>query len=394
MISREELRQLAAFECDPPEFAVTFYVQPGTPKDKSHREEAILAKDLVRKTLQELEPGGRSRGLSADLERILHLAETLHGNGARSKVVFACNARDVWREYDLPPGALQTRIFVNRRFHLKTLASLFFEHPRYWIALVDRHSARFLEVDTENVRERGTLSISLPRYGRSDGYAGYNAGHVQRHSEDEIRRHFRAAAEVLKTAVGVRQCEALVIACHDVNWPDFQAQLHPDVRKCLLGRFSADLSSLADQKAKDEAERILHDSLQRRHQELIRETLEEARANGRGVTGLRRVLRATEMGEVETLIMTHDYSARAVECSGCRHVDSHLVSYCPVCGRATRALDDVCEALVPTAIRNNLELVLSPPNDMLDRVGNIAALLRFRADRNTNRIAGFISRNL
>jgi hypothetical protein len=65
-----------------------------------------------------------------------------------------------------------------------------------------------------------------------------------------------------------------------------------------------------------------------------------------------------------------------------------------VCGRATRALDDVCEALVPTAIRNNLELVLSPPNDMLDRVGNIAALLRFRADRNTNRIAGFISRNL
>jgi hypothetical protein len=31
-------------------------------------------------------------------------------------------------------------------------------------------------------------------------------------------------------------------------------------------------------------------------------------------------------------------------------------------------------------------LVLVPQDDQLDRVGNIAALLRFRADRNTNRL--------
>jgi hypothetical protein len=49
-------------------------------------------------------------------------------------------------------------------------------------------------------------------------------------------------------------------------------------------------------------------------------------------------------------------------------------------------LEDVCEALVPVALRNNLRLVLLPPDQTLDRIGNIAALLRFRADRNTNQL--------
>ena len=105
-----------------------------------------------------------------------------------------------------------------------------------------------------------------------------------------------------------------------------------------------------------------------------------------GVTGLRRFLRATDQGEVECIIMTQDYAARAVECTNCRHLDSHMVHYCPVCGRATRNLDDVSEALIPAAVKNNIGLVLVPRDETLDRIGNIAALLRFRADRNTNQL--------
>jgi len=114
--------------------------------------------------------------------------------------------------------------------------------------------------------------------------------------------------------------------------------------------------------------------------------LDESRSNGRGVTGLRRVLRAMELGEVESVLMSRDYSARAVECTNCRHLDSHLVPYCPVCGRATRQLDDVCDALIPTVVRKNISLVLLPSNETLDRVGNVAAMLRFRADRNPNQV--------
>lgn len=387
MISREELRRLAEFECRlPHELAVTFYFQPGTPKDKSHREEAIEAKELVRKTLQELEINGRCREVISDLQQILRLAEGLHGNQARAKAVFACSGRKLWNEFDLPASATQTKLFVNRRFHLKPLAPLFSEYPHLWVAVVDRHTARFVDVYFDEVNAQAPLESPISHRGRSDGYAGYDGGHAQRHSEDEVRRHFRNVAEFLKNASERKLFEALVIGCHDVNWPELQRQLHPDLQKKMVGRFSDDLGSLKDEKAAVEAKRILRQSLEQHHSSLLRETLDEARSNGRGVTGLRRVLRALELGEVDTILMSRHYTARVVECGNCRHLDSHLVPYCPVCGRSTRQLDDVCEALVPIVVKNNIPLVLMPPEDSLDRVGNIAALLRFRADRNTNHL--------
>jgi peptide subunit release factor 1 (eRF1) len=387
MISREQLREFAEFECRrPDEFAISFYFQPDTPKDKSHREEGIQAKDLVRKTIQDLELHDRCRGAVADLHRILQLAESLHGNQARGKVVFACSGHNVWREFDVPQLRLPTKLFVNRRFHLKPLAALFSEYPKLWVALADRHNARVLEIELGELREQMAVHNPIPRHGRSDGYAGYDAGHIQRHQEDEVRRHFRELAEFLRSAAERRQFEALVVGCHDVNWPELQTQLHAEIKKRLLGRFSAEITTLSNDRAAAEAMRVVRDSLREHHQALLGETVAEAKSNRRGVTGLRRVLRACELGEVDTILMSQDYSARAVECTNCRHLDSHIVPYCPACGRATRQLEDVCDALVPVAVRNNLGLVLLPPDEALDRIGNIAALLRFRADQNTNQL--------
>lgn len=387
MISRDELRQLADFETRrPDEFAITFYFQPSTPKDKSHREEGIQAKDLVRKAIQDLELNNSHRSVLSDLRRILELAERLHGNQARSKVVFACSPRDVWREFDVPPVLAETRLFVNRRFHLKPLAALFSEYPKLWVALADRQNARVLEVDFDQVREQAAIKNPLPRHGSSDGFNGYDAGHTQRHKEDEVRRHFQQLSDLLKTAAQRKQFDAIVFGCNDVNWSELEAQLHPDVKKKILGRFSGELNALTNEQAAEEALRVARSSLQNHHLSLLNETLGEARGNGRAVAGLRRVLRSTELGEVDTILMAEHYSARAVECTNCRHLDSHLVPYCPVCGRATRQLDDVCEALIPLAVKNNLGLVLLPRDSKLDQVGNIAALLRFRADRNMNNL--------
>ena len=387
MVSRDQLRQLADFECRrPDEFAVTFYFQPGTPKDKSHREEAIQAKDLVRKTIQDLQLHNSHRGVLKDLHRILEIAEHLHGNQARSKVVFACCGRELWREFDVPPVFPATRLFVNRRFYLKPLAALFSEYPKLWVALADQKSARVLEIEFGHAREQAALKNALPRHGHSDGFAGYDGGHAQRHQEDEVRRHFQRLADLLQNAAEHKQFDALVFGCNDVNWPDLEAQLHPDVKKRVLGRFTGELNTLTNEQAAEEALRIARSSLHAHHLSLLDETLGEARSNGRGVTGLRRVLRSVELGEVDTILMAEQYSARAVECTNCNHLDSHIVPYCPVCGRATRQLDDVCEALVPMAVKNNLGLVLLREDSQLNQVGNIAALLRFRADRNVNKL--------
>src|SRR5438094_10586669 len=195
-MTREDIHELAQFQTKQGEAcALSFYFQPRTPQNKSHREEAILAKDLVRNALREAEKGGKSACARADLNRILDLAGNLHGNQARAKAVFACSAENFWREFDLPPQLPGTQLFVNRRFHLKPIAMLLGAHPQLWIALVDRHRARFFDLRLDELHEHNSMFHPLPRRGRSDGFAGYDAGHAERSKNDEVLHHFKDVAE-------------------------------------------------------------------------------------------------------------------------------------------------------------------------------------------------------
>ncbi len=87
------------------------------------------------------------------------------------------------------------------------------------------------------------------------------------------------------------------------------------------------------------------------------------------------------------MLVGENYSARAVECSSCGHLDAHMVRYCPLCGRGTQEIEDVCEIIVPSAIRRGIELFFVKDEAELDHVGNIAALLRFRSDQSKSRLA-------
>lgn len=388
MITREDMRELARFNADSDHAcALSFYFEPRTPQNKSHREEAILVKDLVRNALRESEKEGKNGCARADLDRILSLAESLHGNQARAKAIFACNQRNFWREFDLPALLPGTQLFVNRQFHLKPLAQLLGAQPRLWVALVGRQRARFFELRLDELKEGEGLFRTPPlRQGRGDGFAGYDGGHSQRRVEDEALHHLKDVAEHLKNALEAGAFEKLIIGCHDTLWHELEAQLHPYVRKQLLGHFSADVAQLSNEQIREQATRILRESLEQRRRALVREVLDQAKSNNRGVTGLRRVLRSLELGEVQTLLIGDNFHHPAVECAACGHLDAHVVRQCPACGRETRQLADVCDAVIPVAIRRDVELFYVKDDEEFDRAGNIAALLRFRADQGKGNI--------
>jgi peptide subunit release factor 1 (eRF1) len=383
MITREDIRELAQFHTHGDEdWALSFYFEPRTPQNKSHREEVILAKDLVRRALREAEKNSKNGSTRTDLNRILELAEDLHGNQARARAVFACGSRNFWREFDLPPQLPGTQLFAKRYFHLKPLAVLLGAQPRLWVALVDRQKARFFDLRLDELKEREGLFRTPPtRQGRGDGYAGYDAGHAQRRLNDEALHHFKGVAEHLGGALEKGLFEKLIVGCHDATWHELEAQLHPYVKKRLLGRFSADVSRMNNEQIREQASRILRESLDQRCDELAREAISQAKSNSRGVTGLRRVLRSLELGEVQTLLIGDKFSHPAVECTSCGHLDAHTVPSCPACGCETREMEDVTDAIIHAAIRRDIELFYVKDDPEFDRAGNIAALLRFRADQ-------------
>jgi peptide subunit release factor 1 (eRF1) len=379
-ITREQLRELAGFR-DEKSCAVTFYYQPSAPRNKAHKEDTILIKDLAREAGRVLEGKEKKECARADIDRIIQLTGELRSNGTHGKAVFACAAKNFWREFELPAALGSTQIHVDRQFHLRPLAQLLGASPLLGVVLIDRHRARIFELRLGELTEREDLFRPVPRRGRSDGYAGYDGGHAQRRVEDEVRQHFKNVAATLKELIEGGVFEKWILACQDALRPVFEQQLHPYVSQALIGRFHADVAHVTRDTIRTRAQQILDERQSERRREMVSQALSQARSNGRGVTGLRRVLRSLELGEVQTLLLGENLQGHTVECTGCGHIDAHLVSFCPVCGRVTQEIVDVGEAILPWVIRRDVETFYVKDDPEFDQVGNIAALLRFRSEK-------------
>ncbi len=379
-ISREQIRELAEFR-DEKSCAVSFYYQPSAPRNKAHKEDVILIKDLARDAMHRLEAKGNKDCAREDIERIVRFSGELRSNGTHGKAVFACAAQNVWREFEVPPALGSTQLVVDRHFRLKPLARLLGASPLLAIVLIDKHRARIFDLRLGELTEREDLFHPFTRRGRSDGFAGYDGGHAQRRVEDEVRQHFKNVAGMLKELQEKGIFERWILACQDAHRPMFDAQMHPYVSQTLIGHFNADLGHVSADEIRTQAQRILDRCQDERRREMMNQALSQARSNGRGVTGLRRVLRSLELGEVQALLIGDDLQGHAVECTGCGHIDAHLVSFCPVCGRATQEIVDVGEAILPWVVRRDVETFYVKDDPEFDKVGNIAALLRFRSEK-------------
>ncbi|HKM46980.1 MAG TPA: hypothetical protein VJX69_05310 [Terriglobales bacterium] len=388
MMTRNEIRELAAFQADDNKgaCALSFYFQPDPPQDRSHRREAIVAKDVVKQALKSAAASGKNGSLHVDLDRVLEVATNLRSN-SRGRAVFACSAQNFWREFELPPQLGGTQIFLQSRFQLKPLAALLGAQPALCVAMVDRQRARIFDLRLDDLRERGAIVHMLSRNAASYGYNGYEGGHAERRVSEEALQHFKSVSERLRTDFEKGIWERLIIGCQDANWREFEANLHPYVKQRLIGRFSADVASVSNEEIRDHAAAVLNRWIRERANTKASEAVDFAKSNGRGVTGLRRVLRALETGEVQSIFLAENYSARAVECTHCGHLDAHVVPLCIACGSTTRELADVSDAIIPIAIRRDIELFYLKEHSDLDSAGNIAALLRFRSDQTTGQIA-------
>src|SRR5207248_9612213 len=197
-------------------------------------------------------------------------------NQAKAKAIFACGAKNVWREYDLPPTLPATQLFVNNRFHLKPLAALLGAQPRLCVAVLDRQRARVFDLRLDELKEREGLLRNLPRRGRSDGFAGYDAGHAERRVTDEAMHHFKEVAERLREELEKGSCERLIVGCQESVWPEFEPHLSPYLKQRLLGHFSAEVSTISNEQIREQANRILEEDQNNRRHALLKEVLGQA----------------------------------------------------------------------------------------------------------------------
>jgi peptide chain release factor subunit 1 len=249
------------------------------------------------------------------------------------------------------------------------------------VCLLDRSKVRLLEMQGDEITERESWVHELPRRGKSDGFAGFDAGHAERKMDNEAQIHLKRVADRLLEKYGSGGCEQIVIGGRDEAWQGIERHLHPYVKQRVVGHFSMDPATATSAEIRQQVQQIVRQHRERKTQELLAEILDEAHANNYGALGLKRILRSLEQGEVQSLLIGRGFAAAGCECTNCGHLDMRMVGNCAVCGHRTQEVEDICDALVGRALRSGVEVVNVPANPEFQKAGNIGALLRFRAER-------------
>lgn len=379
-IPLDELKEIAQFWTDNRD-ALSLYLQVQAPSELAHREEPILLKEKIQQALGTLRgPNGVDR---ADIQRALETVSTMKGNGKRAKVIFACARQKIWREYDVP-GALETRVDVGPAFSLAPLIAQQQARRRYCIALADRNRARLLLLEASEISEHSQILDEDDKEKiRTTGTS--KSAHLERKKEEQARRHFTFLAEHLLHFYEHRDYDCLMIGCRDETWPEIEAELHPELRRILVGRFCVDPGAASCEEIQEKAQALVDEKDREEERRLLDKTMGGFAANGLGAVGLKGVIDALEKGEVRALLLAskpNGHQRSASLCESCGHLEAEELHACTLCGAHMRLYTNAEEALLRHALSRSIE-VREMHYTKLPMPDRIAAWLRFRADMNT-----------
>ena len=282
-ITAEELKELAEFWSDRGD-ALSLYLKAPAPTELGHREDPLYTKNKIKEAL------GKVRGNSvvdhSDIERILERAGEIKSSDRRATVIFACAHRQFWREYDVA-GDFPSSLDAGCSFALAPLIAEQHSRRRYCIALADRSRARLLLLEGREISEHShVLDEDNKEKIRTTG-AGKSV-HLERKKEEQARKHFAFLADHLLHFYEHEDYDCLIVGCRDEMWPEIEAELHPQIRRILVGRFATDPGFATSEEILEHAQAIIDDKDREDESRLVDRTVGAAAANALGALACRR----------------------------------------------------------------------------------------------------------
>jgi hypothetical protein len=379
-ITLDELQGLASFWTEGGD-AISVYYKAPEPSELAHREEPLFAKEQIKQKLGALK--GSSQPDRADVQRIVETISDLKGNGGRAKVIFACKSKGIWREFDAP-GDFGCRIDMGSNFTLAPLIAQQQGRRRYCVALADRNRARLLLLEAREIAEHSQILDEDDKEKiRTTGTS--KSAHLERKKEEQTRKHFSFLAEHLLHFHEHKDYDSLLVGCREEMWPAIEAELHPELKRILVGHFNCDPGMAAREEIQKKAQALVDGKDREDEQRLMERTMSGFASNALGAVGIHEVIDALEKGEVRTLLWTSKPDGQqhsASLCENCGHLEAQELKACTLCGAKMRLYQNAEEALLRHALGRSIE-VREMHYTKLPMPDRIAAWLRFRAEMST-----------
>jgi peptide chain release factor subunit 1 len=363
-------------------------LDPGQfPTPRQRQSEVVSLVDQAAKAVEEVEDENDRKELRKDVQKVRTwlLEHSEWDDGAHGLAIFVSNQRDLFEilKVAVPVASL---VAVEATPYLEPLTTVT-PSRAVCVALIDRARARIFcgtEAGLEEVIHERDDDVP----GRHD-QGGWSQLRYQHHVEDHVDRHLTDVAAKLLELYKEGRVERLVVGCTEELLPRVLLHLHSYLQERFAGRIDVDINTANADRVRELAGAVLEEEDRRREAELFERLRRELAVGGKAAYGLEGTLAALNEARVEVLFTRPDLVEPGVFCPKCGWlgVPPHpgggnplaeaSGSECPVDGEALEQTPNIVEKAVERAIQLSAETWVPRFQDDLDRLGGIAALLRF-----------------
>jgi peptide subunit release factor 1 (eRF1) len=346
----------------------------------TRKEIQVSLKNLLtaaRLQIEALDAGKEKKdSLCRDLDLIAdHCSQRFNSLNAPGLALFSCSRQNVWLPLELPHGP-RNRIIFDTTFYVRPLIAIMDRYGRICALLLSRREARWYEITMGEIKPLNRLTSDVPARVKEGGFEGTESKRIERHLDARLHDHFKKTARVTFDLFKKHDFDWLFVGCEDNHHVDFESHLHNYLKEKIKGRMKS--------RVDDSPAKVLKEALElgtgikkSEEEEIAQKLIAELERGGRACSGLKDTLHRLNMFEVQSLVVTHNFSKQGRICPTHRflYVDDLK---CPVCQKKTDILLDVIDEAIETALKRSCAVKQITPPSKLDRYGHIGAFLKYK----------------
>lgn len=373
--------RLAAFETtDLP--VISLYLNMQADQHGKQDYERFLRKEFsTRAKLYEAHTPARE-SFDRDAERIREYLASEARPQSNGIAIFACaGANDFFEAVQLEAPIDNHRLYIYNQPHLYPLARLIDQYPRYAVLVCDTNRARIFvfgrgaTIETEEIQ-----NVKVPR----TKVGGWSQMRFQRHADNYHLMHAKEVVDALGRIAEEERVEHIILAGDEVIIPVLREQLPKALEEKVIDVVSLDINT-----PEHEIFETTLDSL-REHDaqtdvEKVQRAIDQYRAGGLGVVGVRATLEALTMGQVDELFLTASMREIQAEPQDVEELElDAVITGEPVVAGSDPASEHIepasvimADELVTKAQQTSARVTFIEDPTLLAEFGGVAAALRY-----------------
>jgi peptide subunit release factor 1 (eRF1) len=283
-------------------------------------------------------------------ERISQYIANQAAKSAKGLAIFASTTEDLFEAISFDVPIERSSMHLDAVPHLYPLAQINDQYPRYAALLLDTNSADLYVFALGATQRRESVQGEKTR---RTSMGGWSQARYQRRANNFHKQHIKEVVDLLGKVVADERLNHIVIAADQVARPFLMEQLPKHLAEKVIDMANVDVKSPPEHEFLAETMAALRQADAKTDAEHVRQMLDAWRAGGLAVAGIEPTLRALEMRQVEELL---------------------------IAAKPDR-VDGPVDELVAKAQQNSARIRFIEDDALLDDVGGVGALLRFKSGR-------------